>query len=114
MNLSLLRPWTFALLMLLAPGWSPAVAGNLVMVEERTEELDDINRQAVDAIPEVLPANAKIHIKADVDGTEGQNRVDLQEVTVLRTKRSPDSRAPAGQEGEGADGSRVSDITAKP
>ncbi len=47
-------------------GWSPlSLAGNEQMVEEAVADLDELNKQAVEQIPD-LPADGQIDIKANV------------------------------------------------
>ena len=66
------RQWAAVLFFLYAGAWvsasqvPPSYAGNLEMVEERTEELDELNRQAVNQIPEELPEDGQIELKADL------------------------------------------------
>lgn len=46
-------------------GYSLSLAGNKQMVEKNVEELDELNKQAVEQIPD-LPASGKVKMKTDV------------------------------------------------
>lgn len=77
-------------------GW----AGNKKMVEERTKELDELNKQAVRQLPN-LPRDGSIELKSNVTYEEGEIRFDAVEhqVTVQDGKDDPNAeeQKPAAQ-----------------
>ena len=91
---------------LAAAFWAPSVrAGNSEMVEERTEELEEINRQAVSQIPEELPQEGQIEIKADVVQEKGETKVEIQEYSIRRGKIARKNQTQIGNEAAKAKGS---------
>ncbi len=57
----------------------PSTAGNREMVEERTQEMDDLNKQMVGQIPS-LPKNGKVDAKARVTNEDGRIIFDIYHV----------------------------------
>lgn len=55
---------------------SYAWAGNKQMVEKTVEEMDELNKQAVQQIPD-LPESGKVNIKADVTYEKGEPVFDI-------------------------------------
>lgn len=55
----------------------PAFAGNKEMVEKRVQELDTLNKQVVQTIPE-LPKDGEIFLKARVRQT-GAQQIEIME-----------------------------------
>jgi len=74
-------------------------AGNKAMVEERTKELDELNKQAVQQIPD-LPKDGTVELKANVKHREGKIQFDIyhqkvydeeEKIVELDNGNSPDS-----------------------
>jgi hypothetical protein len=85
--------------------WAPsALAGNSDMVAERTEELEEINRQAVSRIPEELPQEGQIEIKADVVQEKGETKVEVQDYSIRRGKIARKNQTQIGSEAAKAKG----------
>lgn len=61
-----------------------ARAGNREMVEQRTEELGEINRQAVSQIPEELPEDGVIELEAEVVGGGTEPTVEIKDYSIRR------------------------------
>lgn len=61
---------------------SPAIAGNKEIVEERVQELGEVNEQAVRQI-EDLPSHGQVEIKADVREQEGEPVIEIREKRVI-------------------------------
>ncbi len=64
-------------------------AGNEEIIEERIEELDTLNKEVMDQVPDI-PENGKINLKATVIQKDGT--VDLsilqKEIDIVETKNS--------------------------
>jgi hypothetical protein len=60
------------------------LGGNLEMVEERTEELDEVNRQAVAQIPEDLPEEGAIELEAEIVGHGPETSVVIKDYSIHR------------------------------
>lgn len=78
--------WLVAVVLILGfPGAGPW-AGNEKIIEERTRELEDLNKQAVEQIPDI-PEDGKIDIKADGVYREGEIRFNIREYSTTSTVR---------------------------
>ena len=55
---------------------SSAFSGNKEMVEKNVRELDSLNQEVMQQIPE-LPGNANVHVKARIKQTETENQIDI-------------------------------------
>lgn len=62
-------------------------AGNKAMVEERTRELDELNKQAVEQIPN-LPQDGTVELKAKVKHREGKIHFDIYHQKVYDEKEN--------------------------
>lgn len=62
-----------------------AMAGNLEMVEESVRELDELNKKAVQQIPD-LPATGTVDLKASVIYDDGMPTVDIYEKNITTEK----------------------------
>ena len=62
-----------------------ASAGNREMVEERVQDLDELNRQAVQQIPE-LPVNGKVELIAHVSYKDGAPVIDIYSQQITSEK----------------------------
>lgn len=60
-------------------------AGNKAMVEQRTRELDELNKQAVEQIPD-LPQDGTVELKANVEHREGKIQFDIYHQKVYDEK----------------------------
>lgn len=60
-------------------------AGNKAMVEQRTKELDELNKQAVEQIPD-LPQDGTVELKANVKNREGKIQFDIYHQKVYDEK----------------------------
>lgn len=65
-------------------------AGNKEMVEQRVQELDDLNRQVVGQIKE-LPSDGQVDLKAHVIVQDGTPSVEILEKRVVETKGAKDA-----------------------
>ena len=74
-------------------------AGNKIMVEQRTKELDELNKQAVQQIPD-LPKNGTVELKAKAEHREGKIQLDIyhqkvydeeEKIAELDNANSPDN-----------------------
>ncbi len=61
-----------------------ARGGNRGMVEQRAEELREVNRQAVSHIPEELPKDGVIELEAEVVGDPENPEIDIQDYSIRR------------------------------
>ncbi|MBU1182883.1 MAG: hypothetical protein ABIJ52_08930 [Pseudomonadota bacterium] len=66
---------------------SSSTAGNREMVEDRTQEMDDLNKQMVGQIPD-LPKNGKIDAKARVTNEGGRIIFDIYQVKTAVKEES--------------------------
>ena len=66
------------------------MAGNKEMVDEAVQELDELNKQAVEQLPE-RPKDGKIDLKADVTYQDGSPTFDIYDkhVTPEKTETIP-------------------------
>ncbi len=73
-------------------------AGNKIMVEQRTKELDELNKQAVQQIPD-LPKDGTVELKAKAEHREGKIQFDIyhqkvydeeEKIAELDNANSPD------------------------
>lgn len=67
--------------MLLVMTWPSIFAGNLEMVEESVKELDELNKKAVQQIPD-LPETGTVDLKANVFYKDGSPVLDVYEKTI--------------------------------
>ncbi|MFZ5573452.1 MAG: hypothetical protein ACOZF0_23870 [Thermodesulfobacteriota bacterium] len=68
-----------SVILFLCIGWlSPVFAGNKKMVEKQTKELDELNKQAVQQLPD-LPKDGTIDLKAKVRHEDGEIKFDMVE-----------------------------------
>jgi len=74
-------------------------AGNKAMVEQRTKELDELNKQAVQQIPD-LPKDGTVDLKANAKYREGKIQFDIyhqkvydeeEKIAELDNGSSPDN-----------------------
>lgn len=63
----------------------PALAGNLEMVEESVKELDELNKKAVQQIPD-LPETGTVDLKANVFYKDGSPILDVYDKTITTEK----------------------------
>jgi len=68
-------------LFLVAVSW----AGNKAKVEQRTKELDELNKQAVQQIPD-LPKDGTVELKAKAEYREGELQFDIYHQKVYDEK----------------------------
>jgi hypothetical protein len=64
-----------------------STAGNREMVENRTQEMDDLNKQMVDQIPN-LPKDGKVDAKARVTNERGRIIFDIYHVKTAVKEES--------------------------
>ncbi len=64
---------------------SPVFAGNKKMVEKTTKELDELNKQIVQQLPD-LPQDGTIDLKAKVRREDGEIRFDVIQQRVTSKK----------------------------
>ena len=64
-----------------------ALAGNQEMIESRTQELDKLNKEIIEQIPD-LPQNAKISIKATIKPHAKGYRFDIDEKKISPIKEN--------------------------
>lgn len=69
--------WVLALLISVSSVW----AGNRAMVEQRTKELDETNKQAVGQLPD-LPKDGTVNIKAKASYKEGGIQFDVYDKKI--------------------------------
>ena len=74
-------------------------AGNLEMVEERTEELGELNQQAIEQIPEELPQDGQLEVTAEVVTEQGETKVKVQDYSITRGKILRNNQNAAGNRG---------------
>ncbi len=69
---------------------SSAYGGNREMVEKEIKELDELNKQAVQQLPDI-PQNGTIDLKAKVIQQDGKPKIDVIEhrVSPKKTKMAP-------------------------
>lgn len=69
---------------------SAVYAGNKKMVEKEVKELDELNKQAVQQLPD-LPKDGTIDLKAKVTQENGETKIDIlhHRVTPKKTKIAP-------------------------
>ncbi|MFO7665814.1 MAG: hypothetical protein R6V76_04290 [Desulfobacterales bacterium] len=67
-----------------------STAGNMEMVEDRTEEMDNLNKQMVSQIPD-LPKDGKVDAKARVTNESGRIVFDIYHVKTDVKKESLNS-----------------------
>ena len=72
-----------AALLLAGAAWG----GNRKMIEKRVEELDQVNRQVVQQVPD-LPRDGRVHVRAKV---KPDDKVEILETEVIQT---PQAAAP--------------------
>ncbi len=77
--------WLVAAVLFLAPG-AGSWAGNEKIIDERTRELEELNKRAVEQVPDI-PGNGTIHIKADGAYREGEIRFTIRESSTTSTMR---------------------------
>jgi hypothetical protein len=82
-----------------------ALAGNREMVEERTEELEEINLKAVKQIPEELPEEGAIELEAEVVGGEEKTEVEIKDYSIRRGQIPRKNQTQTGNESAKAKGS---------
>ena len=79
--------------------FSVSWAGNKAMVEERTKELDELNKEAVQQIPD-LPKDGTVELKANVKLRKGKTQFDIYhqkvydaegKIVELDNSNSPDN-----------------------
>ncbi|MCP4688628.1 MAG: hypothetical protein GY859_11300 [Desulfobacterales bacterium] len=71
-------PWiAAAVLIFWAPGVGPW-AGSEKIIEERTREMEDLNKRAVEQVP-YLPRDGKVRIEADGAYRDGEIRFHIRE-----------------------------------
>jgi hypothetical protein len=83
----------------------PALAGNREMVEERTEELEEINIKAVNQVPEELPEEGVIQLEAEVVGGEEKTKVEIKDYSIRRGQIPRKNQTQTGNEAAKAKGS---------
>ncbi len=71
--------------LLLVITWNQIFAGNLEMVEESVKELDELNKKAVQQIPD-LPENGTVDLKANVFYKDDSPVIDVYEKTITTEK----------------------------
>ena len=69
--------------------------GNRKMIEQRVEELDRINREVVQQVPD-LPRDGRVHVRAKV---KPDAKVEILESEVIRPARPTAPKAPAPDDG---------------
>ena len=91
--------------------WSWALAGNQEMIENRTEELDQLNKEIIEQIPD-LPKDAKISIKARVkphaDGFCFD--IDKKKISPIKKNKSGDNLKKTGTYNLDTDNVKATDI----
>jgi hypothetical protein len=75
-------------------------AGNKQMVEQRTEQLGEINEQVVRQIPEPLPPDGQIDVTADVVQEQGETKIQIQDYAIQRGKILRNNQNQGGKQGE--------------
>jgi len=75
-----------------------ALAGNREMVEERTEELEEINLQAVNEVPGDLPEEGVIELEANVIGGGEKTEVEIKDHSIRRGQIPRKSQAQTASE----------------
>ena len=73
--------WIFVIVLISTGFVSLAWAGNKAMVEQRTKELDEINKQAVGQLSD-LPKDGTVEIKAKASYSEGTLQFDVYDKKV--------------------------------
>ncbi len=75
--------WLVAVVLILAPGAGPW-AGNEKIIVDRTREMEELNKQAVEQVPDI-PADGTVHIKADGVVRDGEIQFTIREHSTTTT-----------------------------
>jgi hypothetical protein len=95
----------YILLSLFTVSW----AGNKALVEKSTKELDELNKQAVQQIPD-LPKDGTVDLKAKAEYREGEIQFDIYHQKVYDKKEKTAELDNGDSQGSETAGERVVDI----
>ncbi len=110
MNKSILLPLALAAGVSLFVSVSVALAGNKEMVEKSVSELDSLNREVMQQIPE-LPRDGHIRIKAGITQTGIKRGIDITYKELILHDRVNQVKTKPAAAGERAEGVQYKKVT---